>query len=909
MKDAKRDEETVRKWKSNYERATQKGNAKKAMTEYESLTTNVSLDCKVASSENDLMAEDLPQNIEDYIDKLVMPHTAKTRCDHSLVWGGWTTFHPLNQLRQYTSADRDDKGMSKACIHFQLKMEICDQIDLAGPNVKQVFKLLLFDEFEGKTLHLFPLYLMEQQIDFLRERCYKLSISGPAHHDGVALNKMFRNIPCALGLWKNFGRGIIMFKSNNTFFAFIPKDTEEFFKFLSFDNEMSIVEPLVGVFSNIFMEKIHDRADNHEKINKILKSAGFPEFSKNHILYGLYAFGALKMIHDKEQLVDMFKINGVTERKFDQLMLQTKRNGEDFKERLYSITENGCTRWTPKHNSGCGHKMDWSGMMIFNEMDCQELWSKWMVTGLAYRCECVTHQAGVYGSDKVDIPLEFWRILPQRLDVLLLPGKESVKVVDYKMAVLVFEIGSIHKRVIDFIRDKRNLAISCLGSSSNTADIKYIIQYFFSEIDKKVFGKIFTKRNSALETRIEELKASGCKNITKILADSVLFNTKVPRSEREVKEKAKIHWAGDMFSFFNGTRAVGHNASENLIELALTDHREAKNAIEEECLGSLRGGSPYQPCSGLFVFSNYIAFTSNKPAPHHIETIFSKARDSSACFIALDVERKIVENIIGSYKKCFTFQVTIHDDNYITKELRDCEKKMLGFFLQLDESVQDVLKMSPSEATKRLLILKYDTKDNITIACVPKEKEKMEQIWKNYCKTPSFQSHEKMLKKLRKQEEATTVNLKTVIEADADGCKVDSVEVISIQSSKQSNKAKKKKDLGARPKETEKQKLEDDLSNNLKKMFPQPSKVEPEPEPEKEKAGGSNVQDNKKVCWNCLITDVKLLKCQACRKARYCSRQCQEHDWERHQQRCQVKEKKKKDDTKKDDTKKDDTET
>ena len=36
MKDAKRDEETVRKWKSNYERATQKGNAKKAMTEYES---------------------------------------------------------------------------------------------------------------------------------------------------------------------------------------------------------------------------------------------------------------------------------------------------------------------------------------------------------------------------------------------------------------------------------------------------------------------------------------------------------------------------------------------------------------------------------------------------------------------------------------------------------------------------------------------------------------------------------------------------------------------------------------------------------------------------------------------------------------------------------------------------------
>ena len=79
MKDAKRDEETVRKWKSNYEKATQKGNAKKAMTEYESLTTNVSLDCKVASSENDLMAEDLPQNIEDYIDEEVRQAICETR--------------------------------------------------------------------------------------------------------------------------------------------------------------------------------------------------------------------------------------------------------------------------------------------------------------------------------------------------------------------------------------------------------------------------------------------------------------------------------------------------------------------------------------------------------------------------------------------------------------------------------------------------------------------------------------------------------------------------------------------------------------------------------------------------------------------------------------------------------------
>ena len=37
-----------------------------------------------------------------------------------------------------------------------------------------------------------------------------------------------------------------------------------------------------------------------------------------------------------------------------------------------------------------------------------------------------------------------------------------------------------------------------------------------------------------------------------------------------------------------------------------------------------------------------------------------------------------------------------------------------------------------------------------------------------------------------------------------------------------------------------------------------------------------------KMCWSCLQSDLPLLKCGGCRKARYCKEECYREDWERH---------------------------
>ena len=85
-----------------------------------------------------------------------------------------------------------------------------------------------------------------------------------------------------------------------------------------------------------------------------------------------------------------------------------------------------------------------------------------------------------------------------------------------------------------------------------------------------------------------------------------------------------------------------------------------------------------------------------------------------------------------------------------------------------------------------------------------------------------------------------------------------------------------------------------DLSQNLKKMFPSPTEkdddadAEAEAEAEKEKPPKKKVR----VCWSCqknAETDgVTLLKCGACRRARYCDVECQSEDWEYHREYCQA---------------------
>jgi len=55
-----------------------------------------------------------------------------------------------------------------------------------------------------------------------------------------------------------------------------------------------------------------------------------------------------------------------------------------------------------------------------------------------------------------------------------------------------------------------------------------------------------------------------------------------------------------------------------------------------------------------------------------------------------------------------------------------------------------------------------------------------------------------------------------------------------------------------------------------------------------------SAENKSRVCWNCEVDqdeEIKLKKCAGCKRARYCSKECQEKDWSEHKLLCDQLEK------------------
>ena len=142
----------------------------------------------------------------------------------------------------------------------------------------------------------------------------------------------------------------------------------------------------------------------------------------------------------------------------------------------------------------------------------------------------------------------------------------------------------------------------------------------------------------------------------------------------------------------------GFQKTNDYCKMAKNVITEAVRHVEQEDLGSLRNG-PFLSPSGHFVYSNYAVITGSDTPDHH----FRKCGETAVSLIAFNVERKVVEQCIGTFKKCFLYNLHIQDFDYFFSELRDSKTTMLAFLLEKDELVRDVLKMSPTDFSKRIL--------------------------------------------------------------------------------------------------------------------------------------------------------------------------------------------------------------
>ena len=852
----------------------------------------------------------LPANIGEHISNMLLhPRKQESGCSHSLVWGGWARFHPLHDMAAYTEQN-DEEGFSKTCLNFQLMIETCEQIDLKLLHDEEKQKLTAtLNAFRKNTLHMFPLYLLECHIDYLRDCCLKVAVSGPSNLDDVALDKMFTMVPSVLGLWQGCRNGIIICKSPSTYFAFVPQCPNEFYKFLTFNyQEMPFIRAIPKVFTN----RYPDLTEVRRLISKRMTKAGLLEASQHSLKYSLFAFGVMDMIAEREKFEDIIKESDKRVTQFE--AIHQKKSNNDVYDILYNDTDNGLTRYSPRHLTGCPHKLMWSGSITFSGVGEEES-EQYVTSAWAHSCRCLAEHLGfntnLFSSDIVKAVNVSQAIhMLKNIYVMMIASesddsKNEIEDSDNSSEIILFELGSIQKQVVDHIKDGSKWAVACVCISDIQG--RFIIRFYVDE--EKLYGRVVPK---SLHDMYEQKIANKIKQMLVfqlVKADDKLImeNMSTLYSSNEVRlcqaeagqpEAERVLWAGQL-QCLTSCPPAQPQLSAQLRQLARASLVQAVRRLGEEDVGCVRN-PPLVAASGHAVYSLYSAVTTAASLPPHVEAFFNKARETAICLVAINVDRKMIENIIGTFKKCLSLKLHMQDGTYLEKELRDQKKTLLACFLEKDELIFDVLKMSPSEATKRFAILKYDFKVNSSSLYFPKDKEKMNQIWKSFSKSPLMATHEKMLKKLRRHEkQGAAVNIKTVIAKHSDSNNVETVAVISCEPVKKSTKHSEQREMGARKKVSSDEQgngkpstLSNDLSQNLKKMFLTDSEKE---KPKSTVAAHKSGSVEEKICWNCHASPAagaKLLKCQGCRRARYCSAPCHAADWERHGGYCAARQRK-----------------
>ena len=865
-------------------------------------------------TKQDNLSGQIPGRIRDYFENLLLHKKKNVDCSHHQVWGGWAKYHPLDNFTKYVAL-LDQEGVSKTTIDFQLRLETCGQIDLkmmkpAGRQelMKRVMK------FKDRTLHLFSIHLLDSQAEFLREQTNKLVVNGPSNHDDVALDKVFSsNVKCLLGLWESGGedvsQGILICQSPNTYFAFVPRSFPNFFDFLTFGIGMKVVWPFVRSFTNALVQNVP------KCIQFDFPKTDLTEIEKKRVTESIYGFGILNIITLKKKFQDIILSDAGMGRFKD--IHQTQHEGAV--ERL-SQEENLLVRFHAKHLVGCKHEMKWKGsmnfchdlpspdMMIFQKSSC----SAW-----AFQCRsCLESLSG--SREPATIPQDFWSLMKDFMFVLLIKDNLDPQICqDKHTPTIVLELGSVQRDVIEFMKRSDTTVLSFLSNDREPRNMKYLIKYFFH--NGKMMGKIFDSETETFQVVGRSLQSHSwtqntfCREFFGVVGSTpderksecegdegpeaaglfeklLQYQCSALPPVNLLQTLGNVLWTGEMQTFLISNQPVrGFKKAEEYCKMSKHAITETIGYVEQEDLGSTRN-CPFLAPTGHYVYSNYVAITGADTADLH----FKRCGETAVSLIAFNVERKVVENIIGTFKKCFVYNLHIQDVEYLYSELKDTKTTMLTFLLEKDELVRDVLKISPTEFAERFFILKFDHRESVIKAYFPKEKDKMIQIWKCVTKTNLMSSHEKMFRKIKKpdrslREATATVSVTNLTSVHLEGTELTNTHYQKVEIT-----------LNEKPKKSHEKKAKDDksdtsieLSQNLKKMFtPSAASAGDEGEVEAEKEKEKSRQKKVRVCWTCQASSdcegVTLLKCEGCRRARYCGAECQAEDWDTHREFCQA---------------------
>ena len=858
--------------------------------------------------------QEIPECVSEYLSTLTSPSDEKKH----LLWRGKGIYHNIITPEDYV------KKSVESGVDFKLNLKICD-VDRNSEEVRDIEKA--FKNLKLRTLRLFPLKFVEEYIEGFKEEFYKGFLSGISKNDKASLTQALKLNSPVLGIWEDIEDEednfqfvyIIVCRTANSVIAMIPKCMDECVDFLLQVFQTKISEQLVNnlycLWKLNFIEALKV-VRNDEDFKSL------PEEIQDNFISLLFAFGKLHSLTCRKKYEGNIQLSGICDKRFR--ALHTMNHNDGLNEILYHSPDNSLRVAPPSHLSACSHNIVWSGNLFIAEEDFRFRVSAW-----AYSC-----------NSTESVPKDLIKDLQiPSIEIMILSRKESM-FMEYdddgdNPIIINFNIGSIPGRIVRLIKNPKCLALSLLNDpyddAASGSTIKTILRYFHCQ-SGKIYAKVMPPKlhngfQSVISTVLSEMAPSAInfvngiatlhEDVHKQLIDRHLKTNNINHKLRPLN--ARCLWIGEMQCLIRENRyhVVGFGVSKKLMNMEY-DY-QALITLKDDDFGAIKNG-PVNPSPGHYVYSNYVAITPVKDnnVNKTLEEFFKKGVESGLALVAMNVERRIVDNIIGSYRKCHSVMVRAQDGFHLTQELKLEKRIMLAFFLKRNEQIFDVLRAG-SENYKQFCILRYDDQTSKLSLYFPKEKDKMLQVWKSVRNGALMTFHEKMFREFEKSDtvkKCKTNNFESK-EEDEEGQNLGDEVPMSSENLEKDEPVRKgceskdelvttdkvNKDKKGKTSDHDEEVFEffdmlqltsDAKADNLSeaKVLEHFDNFKFTSDAESPPAQAEIITEGKKekICWNCHASAAdlgsKLLKCGSCRKARYCDPECQQEDWGRHREFC-----------------------
>ena len=261
---------------------------------------------------------------------------------------------------------------------------------------------------------------------------------------------------------------MIICKSPKTYFGFIPVNPDEFWVLLTENLPRDDIHECLSalICTQICSQVGCESLQSIEKYNgstsknseKYIKSEEHEKLS----FLSFKAFAIMRLAGMKMDLKETFA-ESVGKERFSAVNTDIHT---DSNMKILGIYENGMVRFSAKHLIGCPHILSWKGTIRYHRLLGRKTWAEFHCNAWAFHCRVVAGGEHTCGKSVIEVPSEFWKLLPKELFILSIKLPQTSIAVDDSMPIVVMELGTAPKTLVDDMVTSKKIRVAFVSEIS-----------------------------------------------------------------------------------------------------------------------------------------------------------------------------------------------------------------------------------------------------------------------------------------------------------------------------------------------------------------------------------------------------------------------------------------------------------